>query len=66
MCPTQFVKLLKCMYEGFLPELAQSTGPDVQPMRILLSHYLENGVYMEEPEGSRMPRVDLSSHCDRD
>jgi len=62
----QFIKLLKCMHETFLPELLRCTEPDVQPLRTMLAHYLEHGQYNQEPDGSRMPRVDMSSHYDRD
>ena len=57
----QFIKVLKCMYEEYLPELAQRQESDIQAVRTLLEHYLVNGQYLKEPEGRAMPRVDLSS-----
>jgi len=62
----QFIKLLRCMHDEFLPELARSSDPDVAPLRTLLAHYLTRTVYLQEPEGRAMPRVDISSFFDRD
>jgi hypothetical protein len=54
------------MHDSFLPELAECGDKDVQPLQTLLTHYLQNGQYKQEPEGSNMPRVDISSRYDRE
>eukprot|EP00798_Chlamydomonas_sp_ICE-L_P006572 gene6572-3224_t len=63
----QFIKLLKCMYEDFLPELGKlsASDPDVLPLRTLLEHYLTSRQFEQEPEGRAMPRIDISSFCER-
>jgi nucleoporin GLE1 len=61
----QFVKMLTCMHEGFLPELSRCTEPDIQPLSTLLKHYLYDGQYAKLPEGRQMPKVDISTFFDR-
>ena len=61
----QFVKVLTCMHESFLPELIKCDEPDIQPLSTLLKHYLYDGQYGKEPEGRRMPKVDVSTFFDR-
>lgn len=58
----QFVKVLKCMYEEFLPELGRSKEEDIQAVHTLLEHYLTHGQYNVEPEGRSMPKVDMSQY----
>ena len=64
---SQFIKLLRCMYEDFLPELGKkaATDPDIQPLRTLLEHYLTARLFEKEPEGRAMPKVDISSLFER-
>ncbi len=57
----EFVKLLQVMHQHFLPELSRSKEAEVQAVRTMLDHYVTSGVYMVEPEGRDMPRIDMSS-----
>ncbi len=58
----QFVKLLRCIYDDFLPALASCQDPDVEGPATLLKLYCMKRRYMDEPEGWAMPRIDESSY----
>lgn len=60
----QLIKLLRCMNETFVPELAMCRDPDVQPTRTQLEFYYTNRQYLKEPEGRAMPNVDESAYFD--
>ncbi|MEW5300917.1 MAG: hypothetical protein WDW36_003809 [Sanguina aurantia] len=58
----QFIKLLQCMHDTFLPDLARCSEEGVQAVRTLLEHYLSQSQFQIEPEGRKMPDIDMSTH----
>jgi len=58
----QFIKALRTMHDDFLADLSRVQESDVQAVRTLCAHYLQNAQFRTQPEGRAMPKVDMSSY----